>query len=139
MNKAVKKLILWMWIGISNYVGLMLGLKSIYIISYLASYNDGAPFYEQNSYATPIHEIIILQIAVTVVLLIFGLVWAALVLILSERLLAFLQFPAPGNNKFSKLSLGLFKFALIVIIFGVSIGNISLVYDQIQGRAQFNR
>jgi hypothetical protein len=67
----------------------------------------------------------------------FGLVWSSIVLLGTERLLVFLNIPTPGTNKFTKLSLGLFKFALLTMIFSLLIGNINLIYDQIQGRGVF--
>jgi hypothetical protein len=138
MNKKAGNTILLIWIGITSLLDLGLGMFFYPIIVYVNYANDGAPFYEDNAYAIPIHELVLNQIVVSLLLLLFGVVWSAIVLMSSERLLVLLKFPTPQNHKFSHFSLGLFKFALLTIVLAILIGNVSLIYDQIQGRSAFN-
>jgi uncharacterized membrane protein YjgN (DUF898 family) len=134
MSKAVEKLILWMWIGTTSILDLSLVVFALPTIGHIDYFNAGS-YFDESVYTQSIYAIIVTQIIVSFLFLCFGLVWSAIVLIASERLLVFLKFPTPGNRKFSRLSLALFKFALIAIVLTILIGNISLIYDQVQGRA----
>jgi hypothetical protein len=135
MNKKVRQIILLLWIGTTSLLDLSLALFLYPIVTFFNYADDGAPYYEQNAYHLPIHTIVINQILVSCLFLLFGIAWSSIVLLGSERLMYFLRFPTPGNNKFSHLSLGLFKFALIVIGCTLLFSNIYLVYDQMQGRS----
>jgi hypothetical protein len=136
--KAINKLILWLWIGTTSLLDLSLVIFTLPTIARVNYFNSAVAAGDSIS-KQPLYLLAIDQIGVSLLFLLFGMVWAAIVLIATERLLVFLDFPTPGNNKFSRLSLGLFKLALIAIVFAILIGNISLIYDQIQGRAGLNR
>ena len=130
MMKAINKLILWLWISTTSLLDLSL---VIFILPTIArvNYFNGAVSAVDSISNQPLYLFAIDQIGISLLFLLFGMVWAAIVLIATERLLVFLDFPTPRNNKFSRLSLGLFKLALIAIVFAITIGNISLIYDQI--------
>jgi hypothetical protein len=138
MSKAVDKLILWLWIGTTSLLDLSLVIFTLPTIARVNYLNSGLSS-EDSIFTQPLYILAIDQIGISLLFWLFGMVWAAIVLIASERLLVFLDFPTPGNNKFSQLSLALFKFALVAIVFVILIGNISLIYDQIQGRAGLDR
>jgi uncharacterized membrane protein YjgN (DUF898 family) len=131
--KAINKLILWLWIGTTSLLDLSLVILTLPTIARV-NYFNSAVSVEDSISRQPIYLLAIDQIGISLLFLLFGMVWAAIVLIASERLLVFLEFPTPGNNRFSKFSLALFKLALVAIVLTVLIGNISLIYDQIQGR-----
>jgi hypothetical protein len=135
MNKKVANIILWTWLGTTTLLDLSIGLFSFSTLAYLDRANGGTPYDEYNAYNLSIKTIVINQVIISLVVFLFGLAWSGIVLLATERLLVFLNFPTPGNNKFSKLSLGLFKFALLTTILALLIGNIYLIYDQIQGRS----
>jgi hypothetical protein len=137
MSKRSKNLILWIWIGITLLLDLLLGMFSLPLVAYVNSTNAGMRYAEDSTYSLPIQSIVINQVATSLILLSFGLVWSAIILMSSERLLLFLNFPTSPNNKFSIVSLNLFKLALSIVIFTILIGNISLIHDQIQGRGLF--
>jgi hypothetical protein len=139
MNKKAGNIILLVWIGTTSLLDLGIGIFSFPIIAYVNYLNDGAPYYEENAYTIPIHEIVLNQTIVSLLVFLFGIVWSVIVLLSSERLLFLLKFPTPQNNKFSRFSLGLLKFALLTMILTILVGNITLIYDQIQGRAAFDR
>lgn len=128
---------LWIWIVTTLLFDLLLGMFSLPLVAYVNSMNAGLPYYEDSTYSLPIQSIVLNQVITSLLLLLFGLVWSAIVLMSSERLLLFLKFPTSPSKKFSGLSLNLFKFALLTVIFTVLIGNISLIHDQIQGRGLF--
>jgi hypothetical protein len=134
MNKKVRQTILLLWIGTTLLLDFLLALFTYPIITFFNYTNDGPPYYEQNSYYLPIYEIALNQVLVSFLFLFFGVAWSSIILLGTERLLYFLQFPTPGNKKFTHLSLGLFKFALITIVCTILASNIYLIYDQIQGR-----
>ncbi|AFY94441.1 hypothetical protein [Chamaesiphon minutus] len=134
MNKKVRQIILLLWIGTTSLLDFLLALFTYPLITFFNYANDGPPYYEQNSYYLPIHEIVINQVLVSFLFLLFGIAWSSIILLGTERLLSFLRFPTPGNNKFTHLSLGLLKFALITIVCTILASNIYLIYDQIQGR-----
>jgi hypothetical protein len=137
MNKAVEQLVLWIWIGTTSSLDFLLVMVALPTIAQVNYFSDSGFYHDDNAYTQPIYAIVINQIVISGLCLLFGLVWAAIVLIGSERLLVFLKIYTPGNNKFSHFSLGLFKFALIIVIFTILVGNIGLIYDQIQGRGRF--
>jgi hypothetical protein len=139
MNKQAGNIILSIWLGITSLLDLGISIFFYPIVAYINYTNDGAPYYEENAYIIPIHQIVLNQIVMSLLVLLFGLVWSAIVLMSSQRLLVFLKFPIPQNNKFSHFSLGLFKFALLTIFLAILVGNITLIHDQIQGRAAFDR
>ena len=139
MNKNARNIILWIWIGTTSLLDLGIGVFSFPLVAYINYTNDGAPYYEDNAYTMPIHGIVFNQIIISLLVFLFGLVWSAIVLMSSERLLFFLKFPTPQNNRFSHFSLGLFKFALLTIMLTILFGNVHLIYDQIQGRSAFDR
>ncbi len=132
MMKAINKLILWLWISTTSLLDLSLVISILPTIARV-NYFNGAVSAVDSISNQPLYLLAIDQIGISLLFWLFGLVWAAIVLIATERLLVFLDFPTPGNNKFSRLSLALFKFALVAIVFAILIGNISLIYDQIQG------
>jgi uncharacterized membrane protein YjgN (DUF898 family) len=136
--KAINKLILWLWIGTTSLLDFSLVILTLPTISRVNYFNSAVSVADSIS-RQPIYLLAIDQIGISLLFLLFGLVWAAIVLIASERLLVFLEFPTPGNNRFSKFSLALFKLALVAIVLTVLIGNISLIYDQIQGRSGLDR
>ena len=139
MNKKARNLILWIWIGTTSLLDLGIGVFSFPLIAYINYTHNGAPYYEDTAYTMPIHRIVFNQIIISILVFLFGIVWSAIVLMSSERLLVFLKFPTPQNNKFTHFSLGLFKFALLTIILTIFVGNANLIYDQIQGRSAFDR
>jgi hypothetical protein len=140
MNKLVKQSILWFWISTTSLLDLSLGIMSFWIISLTIHLgDDGAPYYKYNIYALPISEVIILQVELSLFFFLIGLAWSGIVLTGSERLLSLLKFPQSQNKRFRSLSSRLFKVALITVVVSIAIGNISLIYDQIQGRAAFDR
>lgn len=134
MSRQVNKLILWLWIGTTSLLDLSLVIFTLPTIARVNYLNSGISVGD-GIFTQPLYLLAIDQIGVSLLFLLFGMVWAVIVLIASERLLVFLEFPTPGNNKFSRLSLTLFKLALVTIVLTILIGNISLIYDQIQGRA----
>jgi hypothetical protein len=136
MSKAAEKLILWLWISTTSFLNFSLMMYALPTIAQVNYFSDGTFYRNDNVYSQPIYVIVINQIVVSGLFLLGGLVWSAIVLIGSERLLVFLRIPTPGNNKFSHFSLGLFKFALSAIVFAILIGNIGLIYDQVQGRGR---
>jgi hypothetical protein len=138
MIKAINKLILWLWIGTTSLLDLSLVIFTLPTIARVNYFNSPVSVVDSIS-NQPLYLLAIDQIGISLLFLLFGMVWAAIVLIASERLLVFLEFPTPGNNKFSRFSLALFKLALVAIVLTVLIGNISLIYDQIQGRAEIDR
>jgi hypothetical protein len=138
MMKAINKLILWLWISTTSLLDLSLVIFILPTIARIDYFNNKVLAVDSIS-KQPLYLLAIDQIGFSLLFLLFGMVWAAIVLIASERLLVFLEFPTPGNNKFSRLSLALFKLALVAIVLTILIGNISLIYDQIQGRAGIDR
>jgi hypothetical protein len=137
MSKKVRSLVLLLWIGTTLLLDLLLGTFSLPLVAFVNLMNAGVPYAEDSTYNLPLHSIVLNQVITSLLVLLFGLVWSSIVLMSSERLLLFLKFPTAQNNKFSGLSLNLFKLALLTVIFTVLIGNISLIYDQIQGRGLF--
>jgi hypothetical protein len=138
MNKTVASIMLLFWIGTTICLDLLLAIFSLPIVAAIPASNDGVPYYESNAYAAPLYQVVIIQVAISLLFLAIGMVWSGLVLLISERLLIFLKFPTPQNHKFTHLSLTLFKIALAIAVFTVLIGNISLIHDQIQGRTHLN-
>jgi uncharacterized membrane protein YjgN (DUF898 family) len=138
MSRKIDKLILWLWIGATSLLDLSLVIFILPTIARVNYFNSPVSVVDSIS-KQPLYLLAIDQIGFSLLFLLFGMVWAAIVLIASERLLVFLEFPTPGNNKFSRLSLTLFKLALGAIVLTILIGNISLIYDQIQGRAGIER
>jgi hypothetical protein len=138
MIKAINKLILWLWIGTTSLLDLSLVIFTLPTIARVNYFNSPVSAVDSIS-KQPLYLLAIDQIGFSLLFLLFGMVWAAIVLIASERLLVFLEFPTPGNNKFSRFSLALFKLALMAIVLTVLIGNISLIYDQVQGRVEIDR
>jgi hypothetical protein len=132
MNKKVRSIILSTWIGITSSLDLCIGILSFSIIAYINYAENGS-----TESTLPIYVIALTQIIISLLVLLFGVVWASIILLATEKLLFSLKFPTPGNNKFSKLSLGLFKLALTTIAIALLLGNINLVYNQLQGRAIF--
>jgi hypothetical protein len=132
MMKAINKLILWLWISTTSLLDLSLVIFILPTIARVNYFNSGVSAVDSIS-NQPLYLLAIDQIGISLLFWLFGMVWAAIVLIATERLLVFLEFPTPGNNKFSRLSLALFKLALTVIIFTILIGNISLIHDRLQG------
>jgi hypothetical protein len=128
--KAINKLILWLWIDTTSLLDLSLVIFTLPTIARVNYFSSAVAAGDSIS-KQPLYLLAIDQIGISLLFLLFGMVWAVIVLIATERLLVFLEFPTPGNNKFSRLSLGLFKLALIAIVFAILIGNISLIYDQI--------
>jgi uncharacterized membrane protein YjgN (DUF898 family) len=131
MMKAINKLILWLWIGTTSLLDLSLVIFILPTIARVNYFNSEVSAADSIS-KQPLYLLAIDQIGISLLFLLFGMMWAAIVLIASERLLVFIEFPTPGNNRFSRLSLALFKLALMAIVFTILIGNISLIYDQIQ-------
>jgi hypothetical protein len=136
--KAINKLILWLWIGTTSLLDLSLVIFILPTISRSNYFNSTVSTVDSLS-GQPLYLLAIDQIGISLLFLLFGMVWAAIVLIASERLLVFLKFPTPSNNKFSRLSLTLFKVALATIVFAIFIGNISLFYDRFPGGAGIDR
>jgi hypothetical protein len=134
MNRKVRQIILLLWIGTTSLLDFLLALFAYPLITFFNYSKDSPPHYELNPYYLPIHEIVINQVLISFLFLLFGVAWSSIILLGTERLLYFLQFPTPGNNKFTRLSLGLLKFALITIVCTILASNIYLIYDQIQGR-----
>jgi uncharacterized membrane protein YjgN (DUF898 family) len=132
MMKAINKLILWLWIGTTSLLDLSLVIFTLPTIARV-NYFNGAISAVDSISKQPLYLLAIDQIGISLLFLLFGMMWAAIVLIASERLLVFIEFPTPGNNRFSRLSLALFKLALMAIVFTILIGNISLIYDRVQG------
>jgi hypothetical protein len=135
MNKTVAGLILLLWIGTTLCLDLTIALFSLPIVANLPAANDGIPYYERQIFTDPLLEVVSIQVVISLVFLAFGIVWSGIVLLATERILRFLKFPMPPANKFSILSLNLFKIALSSAIFTFSIANICTIYDQIQGRS----
>ncbi|WP_310488305.1 hypothetical protein [Chamaesiphon sp. VAR_69_metabat_338] len=138
MSKAINKLILWLWIGTTSLLDLSLVTLTLPTIARTNYFNNTVYALDSIS-KQPLYLLAIDRIGISLLFLLFGMVWAAIVLIASERLLVFLAFPTPGNNKFSRLSLTLFKLALAAIVFTILIGNISLIYDLFQGEVGIDR
>ncbi len=138
MIKAINKLILWLWIGTTSLLDLSLVIFTLPTIARVNYFNSAVSVVDSIS-NQPIYLLAIDQIGISLLFLLFGMVWSVIVLIATERLLVFLAFPTPRNNRFSRLSLTLFKLALVAIVLTILIGNISLIYDQIQGRAGLDR
>jgi uncharacterized membrane protein YjgN (DUF898 family) len=138
MSRKIDKLILWFWIATTSLLDLSLVIFTLPTIARIDYFNHKVSAVDSIS-KQPLYLLAIDQIGFSLLFLLFGMVWAAIVLIASERLLVFLEFPTPGNNKFSRLSLTLFKLALVAIVLTILIGNISLIYDQVQGRAGIDR
>lgn len=131
MSKRVDKLILWLWVGTTSLLDLSLVILALPIVAHVNA-NDST-FAEDRLFNQSLPVLVVNQVGISLLFLLFGILWSAIILIASERILKFLGFPTPGNNKFSRLSLALFKLALIAIVMTIVIGNISLIYDQIQG------
>ncbi|WP_373541857.1 hypothetical protein [Chamaesiphon sp.] len=132
MNKKIRQFILLLWIGTTLLIDLLISAFSFSLVGYPVHPDDSR---SETTYNLPLDRLTFTQVAVTLLMCLSGLAWSVIVLLGTERLLAWLRFPIPGNHKFSKLSLGLFKFALIAIMLTIVIGNGYLIYDQIQGRA----
>jgi hypothetical protein len=128
MNKTVEKIILWIWIGTTSLLDFLLGMFAFPLLADVNHSNDGAD-------TQSLYIIVFNQILMSLLVFLFGVVWSAIVLMSSERLLVFLQLPTPQNHKFSHFSLGLFKFALLTVVITLLTSNIYLIYDQIQGRS----
>ena len=135
MNKKVRQIILLLWIGITLLIDLFISIFSFSIVGYPVEPID---IISETTYNLPLDRLIFTQVTVTLLMCLFGVAWSVIVLLGTERLLSFLRFPTPANNKFSKLSLGLFKVALIVITLTIFVGSGYLIYDQIQGRSVLN-
>jgi hypothetical protein len=138
MNKTVASITLLFWIGTTICLDLLLAMFSLPIVAATMAIDDATPYYERYAYRAPIYEVVLVQVGISLLFLAIGIVWSALVLLISERLLIFLKYPTPQNHKFSHLSLTLFKIALAIAIFTVLIGNISSIYDHIQARTHLN-
>lgn len=128
MNKKVVRIILFSWVGATSLLDLSIGVFSFFTIAYMNPTD-----YEYVADTFPIH-IIVVQIIGSLLVFLFGIIWSSIILLATERLLVFLKFPTAGNNKFSKFSLGLFKIALLSIAIALLMGNISLIYHQMQGK-----
>jgi hypothetical protein len=139
VHKAVKKLILSIWIGITLSIDLFLSTISFWVVRFVITLNEGGPFRKDTPYAMPIYDVVLHQIAVSLVALFFGLIWLGIVAIASERILLLLRFSRSQNSSFNSLSLKLLGFGIVAICLGIAIGNIDIIYDQIQGRARFER
>jgi ABC-type uncharacterized transport system permease subunit len=139
MNKTGAKLILSIWIAITLSIDLFLSTISFWIVRFSITLNEGGQFRKDTPYAMPIHEVALHQIVISLIALFFGMIWVGIVLIASNRILLLLRFSRPQNSSFNRLSLNLFGLGIIAIALGIASGNINMIYDQIQGRARFDR
>jgi hypothetical protein len=132
MNKKARQIILLLWVGTTLLIDFLISIFAFSLVGYPVIPIDSI---SDTSYNLPLDRLIFAQVIVTVLMCLFGLAWSVIVLLGTERLLSLLRFSIPGNRKFSKFSLGLFKLALIAVALTIAIGNGYLIYDQIQGRA----
>jgi hypothetical protein len=130
MTKQARQIILLFWIGATSLLDLAIAEFAFSLIACLNCATYGMTREDANK---PIYSIVIDQITISLLMLLVGVVWSGFVLLATERLLVFLNFPTPGNRKFTKLSLGLLKFALIATVLTLLLGNIYLVYKQTGG------
>jgi hypothetical protein len=132
MDKKVTQVMLLVWIGTTALLDLAIAGWAFSLIACLDCLTYGMT---RADAAVPIYVTVINQVSISLLMLLVGVVWSGFVLLATERLLVFLNFPTPGNRKFSKLSLGLLKFALITTILALLLGNIYLVYTLIGGES----
>ncbi|WP_310483461.1 hypothetical protein [Chamaesiphon sp. VAR_48_metabat_403] len=139
MKTAIGNLAIGMWIVASLWVDLWLGTMLMWTVSTFLSLTEGGPFRKATPYAMPIHEVLIYQISTSLLCLFIGLAWAGIVLVISERLLVLLKSNSRSARQFQRLSTILYILAIGAIVIGITIGNAIVYYDQIQGRAAFDR
>ncbi|GEM_PF-6776600 len=133
MDKKVRQLILFLWIGTTSFLDLAI---AGFTFSFIACLDCGIyGTIDRESTAVPIYSIVINQTGLSLLMLLVGIVWSGLVLLATERLLVFLKFPTPGNSKFSKFSLGLLKVALVTITIAILLSNIYFIYMRMQGES----
>ncbi|WP_309741936.1 MULTISPECIES: hypothetical protein [unclassified Chamaesiphon] len=132
MTKQARQIILLLWIGTTSLLDFAI---AGFAFSLIACLNCATYGIADGESTVPIYTIVINQVSISLLMLLVGIVWSGLVLLATERLLVFLKFPTPGNRKFSKLSLGLLKFSLIVTVLALILGNIYLIYTRIQGES----
>ena len=130
MDKKVRQLILFLWIGTTSLLDLAIAGFTFSLIACLNCTSYGMS--DRESTAVPIYTIVINQTVLSLLMLLAGIVWSGLVLLATERLLFSLKFPTPGNSKFSKFSLSLLKIALIIIVVALLLSNIYFVYTRMQ-------
>jgi hypothetical protein len=130
MTKQARQIILLLWIGTTLLLDLTIAGFAFSLIACLNCATYGMTREDAN---IPIYTIVINQVAISLLMLLVGVVWSGLILLATERLLVFLNFPTPGNRKFTKLSLGLLKVSLIATVLTLIVGNIYLVYRQMGG------
>jgi hypothetical protein len=131
MDKKVKQPILLLWIGITSALDFAIAGFTFSLLACLNCTNYGT--IDRESAAVPLYTIVINQVLLSLLMLLVGIVWSGLVLLATERVLVFLELPTPGNSKFTKFSLGLLKFALLAIGIALLLGNLYLIYTQLQG------
>ena len=133
MDKKVRQLILFLWIGTTSFLDFAIAGFTFSLIACLncTSYGTNA----REAAIVPIYTIVINQTLLSLLMLLVGAVWSGLVLLATERLLVFLKFPTPGNRKFTKFSLGLLKVALVMTITALLLGNIYFIYMRTQGES----
>ncbi len=139
MKTAIGNLIIGIWIIINLWVDLWLSTMLLSIVSTFLSLTEGGPYRKATPYAMPIHEVSIYQISLSLLCLFIGLAWVGSVLVISERLLVLLQSRSRSDRQFQWLSTSLCILAIGAISIGIIIGNTIVYYDQIQGRAAFDR
>jgi hypothetical protein len=139
MNQVVKKLILSIWIGITISIDLFLSKIAFWIVRFTLALNEGGPFRKDTPYAMPVYEVILHQVIVSIVTLSIGIICAGIGWKISARILLLFRFYRPDRSRFDRLNLQLLQFGIIAIGVGITIGNIDIIYDQIQGRARFDR
>ena len=132
MDKKVRQLILFLWIGTTSLLDFAIAGFTFSLIACLDCANYGTIDRES---AVPIYTIVINQTLLSLLMLLVGIVWSGLVLLATERLLIFFEFPTPGNSKFSKFSLGLLKIALVTTSTALLLGNIYFIYMRTQGES----
>ena len=132
MDRKVTQVMLLVWIGTTALLDLAI---AGFAFSLIACLNCATYGIADGESTVPIYTLVINQVAISLLMLLIGIVWSGLVLLATQRLLVFLNFPTPGNRKFSKLSLGLLKFALIATVLALLLGNIYLIYTRMQGES----
>lgn len=138
MTKKTRQAVLSLWILVTSGLDLWLAWFTGTLIAFWNYAGDRPPYYEETPYRLPIDRLVFNQFSISILCLLCGIAWSLMILISSERLLGFLQFPTPTNNKFSHLSLGLFKLALVVVALTQIVSNGYMIYDQIHGRGSIN-
>ncbi len=138
-DRVVKKLILSIWIVITISIDLWLSTIAFWIVRFTIALNEGGPFRKDTPYAMPIHQVILHQVVVSSIALSIGIICAGIGWKISERILLLFRFSHPDWRRFDRLNLQLIQFGIIAIVVGIAIGNIEIIYDQIQGRERFDR